>query len=111
MNFFMELLELSQQINNLGNLPNVKKPCPDCPFRKDAQQGWLGEKRMAEILGYDAFVCHKKTSHQCAGHMLLNGEKNQFVQIAQIFKIPLNLSGRELIFNNKMECIKHHAEK
>lgn len=58
------------------NLPNMKAPCVDCPFRKDSLKGWLGGPRMAEILEEDSFVCHKKTDMQCAGHMIMNGEQN-----------------------------------
>lgn len=60
-------------------LPNVKKPCMGCPFRKDVLRGWLGAERMSEILNSQSFVCHKKTDLQCAGHMLVNGKNNHFV--------------------------------
>ena len=90
------------------NLPNMKKPCKDCPFRKDCQQGWLGEDRIEEILQADTFVCHKKTDFQCAGHMLINGNKNTFVRLANNLNIDTGLSGKELIFNNHQDCISHH---
>ena len=41
------------------NLPRVKKPCSNCPFRKDSLKGWLGEERMQEIVNADSFTCHK----------------------------------------------------
>ncbi|MGP9633774.1 DUF6283 family protein [Halomonas sp. AOP43-A1-21] len=90
-------------------LPYIKKPCRDCPFRKDAMEGWLGEKRMAEIVTAESFVCHKKTDHQCAGHMLLNGAENGFVWLARHLDIPLSLSGRELVFESRSDCIEHHT--
>lgn len=89
-------------------LPHIKKPCRDCPFRKDTLKGWLGEKRMAEILAAESFVCHKKTDMQCAGHMLINGDENAFVRLAAQLHIPLNLSGGELVFESKHACIEHH---
>ena len=90
-------------------LPNVKKPCKDCPFRKDSMKGWLGKDRMTEILNTDSFVCHKKTDLQCAGHMLIKGQNNGFVRLANMLGQELKLSGRELVFKSSGACIEHHA--
>ena len=93
------------------SLPNVKKPCKDCPFRKDSLEGWLGRDRMTEILDDDTFVCHKTLEGirlQCAGHMLINGNDNGFVRLAGRLGIDLELSGRELVFDTRQACIDHH---
>jgi hypothetical protein len=92
----------------LMKLPHIKKPCRQCPFRKDAPKGWLGADRMTEILAADSFVCHKKTSMQCAGHMLINGDSNGFVRLAGRMDITLDLSGREQVFESLDACIEHH---
>ncbi len=92
----------------MTSLPNCKKPCANCPFRKDAPEGWLGSERMAEILDQGSFVCHKKHHLQCAGHMLINGQRNDFVRLASRLNIPLELSGRELIFDTRDQCVDHH---
>lgn len=83
---------------------NLKRPCTNCPFRKDRpmQRGWLGYDRAKEIAqgvlqeNWD-FRCHK-TLHKprnqqsmCAGalQMLHNATRkespfgNQIVQIAE----------------------------
>lgn len=73
----------------MSKLSHIKKPCLDCPFRKDTLQGWLGKDRMTEILAADSFVCHKKTDMQCAGHMLLNAQDNAFVRLADRLGIQL----------------------
>lgn len=91
------------------SLPNVKKPCKDCPFRKDSLKGWLGKERMTQILEADSFVCHKKTDLQCAGHMLINGNANGFVRLANHMGIEVQLSGEELVFDSQQDCIEHHA--
>ena len=91
------------------NLPNVKMPCKDCPFRKDSLKGWLGKERMEEILHSESFVCHKKVDLQCAGHMLISGKENGFVALAERMGIPLKLTGKELVFQSKSDCIEHHA--
>ena len=97
-------------------LPNCKRPCKKCPFRKDSLRGWLGRERMTEILSAPTFVCHETTQTgntadrlQCAGHMLIKGGENEFVRLAQALKIDLQLSGRELIFDNTKQCIEHHG--
>lgn len=96
-------------MGKMANLPNVKKPCKECPFRKTSLKGWLGKRRMAEIIKQDSFVCHKNTNLQCAGHMLMNGEDNGFVQLANRLGAELKLSGEHLIFDSKKKCIQHHA--
>jgi hypothetical protein len=92
----------------MTKLPYVKKPCKDCPFRKDCMKGWLN--RMAEILEADSFVCHKNTKLQCAGHMLIKGKANAFVRLANRLNIELPLRGRELVFNTEKDAINHHDE-
>lgn len=92
-------------------LPNMKKPCKNCPFRKDSLRGWLGEGRMINILAADSFVCHKRQNMQCAGHMLINGQENGFVRLAYRLGLELELSGQELIFDSKQDCISHHRFK
>jgi len=100
-------------------IPTMKAPCIDCPFRKDSLEGWLGEKRISEILSQGSFVCHKTTKNdvrgsenrdrkQCAGFMLLKGSESEFVKLAQSLKVDLQLTGRELVFDHKQDCISHH---
>lgn len=98
-------------------LPNMKKPCANCPFRKDSTKGWLGSERMTQILGANSFVCHKTISEdktkdnkqkQCAGFMLIKQDESEFFRLAKTMDIDLNLTGKELIFESKEECIKHH---
>lgn len=87
----------------------MKKPCRDCPFRKDCLKGWLGKERMEEILNHDSFVCHKKNDLQCAGHILINEDDNLFYRLAKKLNIKLELSGSQLVFENKKDCIDHHS--
>lgn len=91
------------------NLPYVKKPCKECPFKKDTLKHWLGKYRISEILKQTSFVCHKKTNLQCSGHMQLLGSKNNFVELADRLNIKLNLIGSNLIFDSESDCIDHHT--
>lgn len=56
-------------------------------------------------------VCHKKTEMQCAGHMLISGQENAFVRLAHRLRIPLDLTGREQVFETKAACIEHHSQE
>lgn len=90
--------------------PHCKAPCANCPFRKDSLKGWL-EKSIDIILNQDSFVCHKhraKNKKQCAGHMLLKGNENSYVRLANRLDVDLQLQGRELVFDTKDQCIEHH---
>ena len=91
-------------------LPNVKRPCNECPFKTNALRGWLGKERIIEILNSKSFVCHKNKALQCAGHMLLKGDSNHFVELAERLGLDTGLTGRELIFSSDTACIRHHSK-
>jgi hypothetical protein len=61
---------------------NIKKPCKDCPFRKDGMMlKSLGHERVGEILegvvnGDDFFSCHKTVDYDKEDHSLT--EQNNF---------------------------------
>lgn len=60
------------------------------------------------MMNASSFVCHKDTTKQCAGHMLLLKEDNDYYRTAGAMGIDLGLSGEELVFDSKEDCIKHH---
>ncbi len=91
-------------------LPNMKRPCGNCPFKKDTLRGWLGAERMKEILTSTTFVCHKDHAKQCAGHMLIKGDGNAFVALANQLSICTGIGGRDLVFDTEEDCINHHEE-
>ena len=111
---------------------NLKKPCNDCPFRRDSPQGWLGKERAKDISttlvkGIGTFSCHKTTGatngedvpqekqSQCFGalQMLRNSNK---LESGFIFQMATRLLGADFsgvkkskeIFRNKTQFIKHH---
>lgn len=106
---------------------NLKKPCSNCPFRKDCMKGWLGKERTEDIvntiLNDGTFACHKTTevkdekeySH-CAGALiLLDKEKGYFanvmVRLAKMFGWfdESKITGQDLIFDSKESVINHHS--
>ena len=70
-------------------------------------EGWLGN-RIEELVESKSFVCHKNNNLQCAGHMILNQDNNEYHKFATITGVDLGLNGQELIFDSKQECINHH---
>lgn len=89
-------------------IPHVKQPCSNCPYRKDSKKGWLGKERMSDFLEGDNFLCHKNTKLQCAGHMIIKGDRNVIVRTAAMLDIPITLEGQELVFDKEDDCIAHH---
>ena len=93
-------------------LPHITRPCSECPFRRDSLQGWLGEGTATLIIGDALFTCHKTQDpnrRQCAGHMLLLKEINQYYRLAKFLGKPLNLTGGDLVFTTPQEFIHHHS--
>ncbi|GAB4042646.1 DUF6283 family protein [Spirosoma litoris] len=102
----------------------MKKPCNNCPFRKDSLEGWLGEYRARQIAqsatSDNNFYCHKTlirddegdtqigiNSQICAGSVLLHqkeGRPNCYYRF-----IDKEYSGSELIFDSANDFIEHHS--
>lgn len=94
---------------SIDKLPYVKAPCGNCPFRKDSRKGWLGEERAKEIAESDSFVCHKNTKLQCAGHMVVCENNNEFVRMAEIFyKEKPPIKNKQVLLKKPIDFIKHH---
>lgn len=94
-------------------LPAITKPCKECPFTKTCSKGWLGEKRVIEILDSESFTCHKTNEHnggrkQCAGFMIIKEGNSAFEKLAKALKHELILTGKELVFDSEQDMIEHH---
>lgn len=98
----------------------LKKPCQDCPFRKDCSKVILPEYRAEELAGYGledkTFPCHMaKEDVQCVGSLHLTDKvrgvnSNFLFRLAQMwgfFNYSL-LKGRDLIFDSVKEMVAHH---
>lgn len=75
----------------------MKKPCPDCPFRRDTPPGQFGSCRyetLRSTIGTDddmrmpgdpIFACHNTPEgreHACAGWLATQGSKHLTVRLA-----------------------------
>ena len=97
----------------MPNLPHQPRPCCNCPFRRNTSFR-LGQFRILEILESGSFIFHKtkdlKHRLQCAGHMGLMGDRNDFVQLADRLGIELRLGGQGEIFEDWAACVEHHSK-
>lgn len=114
---------------------NLKKSCPNCPFRKDSPLGWLGKHRAKEISetivsGKGTFSCHKTTGvelgkvcvpqekqSQCFGALQMLRNMNR-LETGFIFQMAERLLGAKfehikhdnsIIFDNSEQFIEHHT--
>lgn len=98
----------------LKDLPCMFRPCNDCPFRKDSN----AISQMETIVPHFTHVCHKtqdlpeEQQKQCAGHMMVNKEKNRFYLLAKAIypNFLKKLKGQELLFDSPEETIQHHSK-
>lgn len=80
-----------------------RKPCKDCPMRKDAS-GAISQHLGINIITASSFTCHKTKDpnrRQCAGHLIMMREENEYYLNAKELNIDLKLRGKELIMNKK----------
>jgi len=112
-----------------------KKPCENCPFRKDrpTQKGWLGEDRMRQIvdssvLGDAPFACHKtlidgqieeEKSRVCAGSLLL---QKKFTPMGSVYSRTMvwagymqgdysDIQGENTVFDSLVDLIQWHKNE
>ncbi len=92
-------------------IPYMKAPCSNCPFKKTALKGWLGRERAEDIVNAEGFICHKtigKKEKQCSGHMQVAKGRNMLVRMSMIFGDELELSNGDSLFDNADDFINHH---
>jgi hypothetical protein len=91
-------------------LPYCKKPCSNCPFKKDTLEGWLGRDRAQQISDAKSFVCHKNTKLQCGGFLAFKQNTNgdaDWLHVAKLLKIELKIDGSN-VFDSQEEMLNRH---
>jgi len=92
-------------------LPYMKRPCSNCPFRKYTLKGWLGKSRIEEIIKAESFTCHKTNKKmQCAGHMIMMKEDNEFYRLMKAMNLSIELKGEDEIMTPE-QTIKRHDRR
>ena len=89
-------------------------PCRDCPWRRIAMPGWLGEQYTPEewrsIAHSDAKMpCHrtigKKVELQCAGMSIYRANVVKSPRDLAVLRLPQD---KELVFATPDEFVTHH---
>ena len=105
---------------------DLRRPCPKCPFRLDCLRGWLGDKRISQIVRdlvdqEMTFACHEtlsqKTDQHCVGALLFVENVappfgHRLQQIAQRLGLyfPEKLDREAAaIFTSREDLIAHHS--
>lgn len=85
-------------------------PCSDCPFRRDALPGWLGDSTPEEFLrmthGESRIDCHTEVGPQCAGAAIYRRNVCKSPRDLTQLVLPAN---RVLVFGSPREFLDHHT--
>lgn len=90
-----------------------KRPCSDCPWRRDSLKGWLGSMTVAEWLacahGDSVVQCHtcSNPAIQCAGIAIY---RRNVVKMAWPPNLKLE-ADRVAVFTSRLEFAEHHEIK
>lgn len=93
-------------------MPQHKTPCSECPFRRIAPAGWLGDNHpqyFAVAANHDGhFPCHKTMKRakpaQCAGRATMWANQ---CKVSRDDSVP-SLPRSEKVFRHIGEFTKHH---
>ncbi len=89
-----------------------KKPCSDCPFRRDALPGWLGSISAKEWVGAAhaeaVMLCHVRVPQQCAGAAIYRANVCKSPRSPEMLRLP---SDERTCFSRPDEFLKHHARE
>jgi len=89
-------------------------PCKECPWRRKAMPGWLGEQYAPEefrsIAHSDAtFPCHrtigKRAELQCAGMAIYRANVIKIPRDPAVLKLPQDKTS---VFATPVEFVEHH---
>lgn len=90
---------------------HCSEPCPSCPYRTDADKKAYTREEIAFENSQVSMGCRREQNAECAGHMLMNGNKNFYVRILQRIEPDYELSGRELIFKDAKSLLAHYPKQ
>lgn len=111
---------------------DLRKPCNECPFRKNSLAGWLGPWSAPELLfslGRTPFPCHKTISGEgdqlitddslqgCAGAAIFLNRKCELSRAPETAEHqrlckddPVSKEAAANVFNWSQEFLDHHTK-
>lgn len=88
-----------------------KRPCSDCPWRRDALPGWLGSMSPQEWLavahGEGTAECHVHLGVQCAGFAIYRTNVCKSPRNPEALRLP---EDPEVCFASPHEFLEHHTQ-
>lgn len=108
-----------------GYRPVCKKPCNDCPFRRNALPGWLGaatpQSFIIEISMERPLPCHQTIDYEkrdwlqkwaaqrigniCAGSLIMSANMGKLPRDRNFPRLPAD---KQLVFSRPDEFITYH---
>jgi hypothetical protein len=88
----------------------LTKPCSDCPWARDALNGWLGGNTAHEwiIMAHDETLidCHVHPNVQCAGAAIYRANVRKRTREPETLKLPRD---EKICFATPLEFLAHHT--
>lgn len=85
-------------------------PCSDCPWRRDALNGWLGGTSVGEwraaAHGETKVFCHTISNQQCAGIAIYRANVCKTPRDPTLLRLPAD---RDACFSTPTEFEEHHS--
>jgi hypothetical protein len=89
----------------------IKKPCSDCPWAREAVNGWLGGNTAEEWIefahGETRIPCHVHPNVQCAGAAIYRSNVCKDPRDKTLLVLPRDT---KLVFRSAQEFLAHHAD-
>jgi len=86
-----------------------RRPCSDCPFRRDSLAGWLGGSTPGEYAAAahadGRIFCHALTSWQCAGAAIYRANVAKRSRLKEALELPRDPVA---VFGTRKEFLDHH---
>ena len=88
----------------------IRKPCTDCPFARDAVKGWLGGNTVEEwiemVHGETFIPCHVHPDVQCAGAAIYRNNVCKDPRDKTLLVLPRD---KKRVFARPTEFLEHHV--
>ena len=115
---------------------DLRTPCKECPFTRSCMKGWLGARRMRQILrsldnDFSVFACHKflyredfneeegryeasDDQQACAGAVIYQEQHGLRAVLTRLAMRdgrfnPFRMRGSDRVFETEAEAIRHHS--
>lgn len=89
---------------------HCNKVCKKCPFKKNTEKSSYTTVEVEKMNQMSSMGCKMNSHKECAGHMLMNWNRNIYVNISRRLKEDLTIQGREEIFSSYEMMLNHYKK-